>query len=414
MSVSAGYLAFLQRLEQTRHLGMLLGLDRLAAALEALGAPQRRLPAVHIAGTNGKGSTAAMTESILRASGLRTGLFTSPHLSRFTERFRITGREIAGERLAGLFTRVQSTGATLTYFEVATALAFLAFAEDVVEVAVLEVGLGGRLDATNLCRPVATAITGIGLEHTDVLGPTLTAIAGEKAGIAKRDVPLSLGDLPPEADREVARVAAAVGAPVARLGRDFADAPVAPRLPGPHQRANAALAVQLARTAAAALARALPDETIARGLREVSWPGRLEWLADDLLVDGAHNADGMVALLAALPDRRPRALVLSIVRGKAVAEMLAGAARAFDCLVFTRSQNPRALPAAELAAVLPGSSTVRSLVVEDPRQALDRARAEVGQGGLGVVAGSLFLVGEIRAHLLGEPADPVVGGDPLP
>ena len=416
--MTAGYRQLLERLEQSRHLGVMLGLDRLQTALQALGSPHLRLPAVHIAGTNGKGSTAAMTESILRAAGLRTGLYTSPHLGRFTERIRIAGREIEGQTLARLDAPLAATGVSLTYFEEATALAFLAMAEAAVEVAVLEVGLGGRLDATNLCRPLATAITSIGLEHTDVLGGTLTAIAREKAGIAKPAVPLYLGELPPEAELEARRVAAEVGAPVGRLGVDLADAPVAPSLPGPHQRANAALAVALSRTAAAGLARPLPDETIVAGLGSVVWPARLEALAPDLLLDAAHNPDGLRALLAALPARRPRALVLSIVRGKAVPEMLALAAGGFDRIYLTRSRNPRALSPLELAGQLPPGCPP-PILADDPILALASARRQVAPGGLVVVAGSLFLVGEIRSHLLGEPVDPdvgagVVGGDPMP
>jgi hypothetical protein len=226
--VGAAYQRLLARLEQTRPLGVSLGLQRMQQALAALGSPERALRAVHIAGTNGKGSTAAMTESILRAAGLRTGLYTSPHLARFTERIRIDGWEIDGDALAALDEQIQATGVALTYFEVATVLAFLAMLQARVDVAVLEVGLGGRLDSTNVCQPVATAITSIALDHTDLLGDTLTAIAAEKAGIAKPGVPLLLGRLPVEADREIARIAAAVGAPVARLGAEVSPAPPRP------------------------------------------------------------------------------------------------------------------------------------------------------------------------------------------
>jgi dihydrofolate synthase / folylpolyglutamate synthase len=413
------YRRLLARLEQVRQLGVLLGLERLEAALQALGSPHRRLPAVHIAGSNGKGSTAAMVESILRQAGLRTGLYTSPHLSRFSERIQIAGREVDGELLGRLDRQLEATGVPLTYFEVATALGFMAMAEAQVQVAVLEVGLGGRLDATNVCQPLATAITSIGLEHTDVLGTTLAAIAREKAGIAKPDVPLYLGALPPEAEAAARQVAAAVRAPVGQVGVDLGPAPVAPALAGPHQQHNAALAVALARAAAESLGCELPEGAVERGLRQVVWPARLEQLAPDVLVDGAHNLDGLQALLAALPavtpmcNRRPRVLVLSLVRGKPAAEMLALAARAFDGLVLTRSHNPRAVDPAELAALLP-DGTPPPVIEADAIQALDRARAQAAPGGLVVVAGSLFLAGEIRAHLRGEPVDPIPGGDPMP
>jgi dihydrofolate synthase / folylpolyglutamate synthase len=409
--MGAAYERMLARLESTRALGVSLGLDRMRSALQALGSPEVRVPAVHVAGTNGKGSTAALAESILREAGLRTGLFTSPHLARFSERIRLDGREVAGDALAPLEERVRATGVELTYFEVATLLAFLAMADAGVDVGVLEVGLGGRLDATNVCRPLATAITSIGLDHTDLLGDTLAAIAGEKAGIAKAGVPLLLGDLPPPAEAEIRRVAAQVGAPVARLGQEIPPAPVAPALAGPHQAGNAALAVALARTAAAALGRPLPDEVVARGLHHVVWPGRLEWVAPDVLIDAAHNLEGVEALLAGLPAVRPRALLISIVRGKPAARMLALLAPHFDSLWLTRSSNQRALAPGELAALVP---TGPVQAVDDPRTALAGARAAVAPGGLVVVCGSVFLVGEIRAHILGEVVDPILSADPLP
>jgi dihydrofolate synthase/folylpolyglutamate synthase len=408
------YLRLLARLEQVRQHGVMLGLDRLQAALQALGSPHLRLPAVHVAGSNGKGSTAAMVESILRQAGLRTGLYTSPHLCRFTERIQIEGREVSGEVLGRLDRQLEATGVPLTYFEVATALGFMAMAEVAVDVAVLEVGLGGRLDATNVCQPLATAITSIGLEHTDVLGTTLAAIAREKAGIAKPGVPLYLGALPPEAEAVARQVAAAVRAPVGQVGADLGPAPVAPALAGLHQQQNAALAVALARTAAEGLGRELPGPAIERGLRQVVWPARLELVAPDVLLDGAHNLEGFQALLAALPPRRPRALLLSLVRGKPAVEMLALAARAFDRLVLTRSHNPRAVEPADLAALLPVGAGLPVSVEVDPIQALAAARAQVAPDGLVVVAGSLFLAGEIRAHLRGEPVDPIPGGDPMP
>jgi dihydrofolate synthase/folylpolyglutamate synthase len=407
-----GYRRLLARLEGARTLGVSFGLDRIRAALARLGSPERAYVTVQVAGTNGKGSTAAMTEAILRAAGLRTGLFTSPHLCRFTERIRIDGREIDGERLAALDPAVVATGVPLTYFEISAVLAFRAFAEAHVDVAVLETGLGGRLDAVTAASPVATAITSIGLDHTELLGGTLPEIAREKAGIAKPGVPLYLGPLPPEADGEIAHIAASVGASVHRYSVDLAPAD-APALAGPHQRANATLAVALARSGATARGRTLSDATIAAGLRAVVWPGRLEWLAPDVLVDCAHNQQGAEALVAALPPERPTALVLSVVRGKDAAGMLAVLAPHFALVVATRSRNERALPAAELGALLRDQ---RVEVVEDPAAALALARgfADEHPDGYVVVAGSIFLVGELRARLLGEPVDPLPGGDPLP
>jgi dihydrofolate synthase/folylpolyglutamate synthase len=424
--VGATYADLLRQLADLRMAGVDLGLDRIRAVLEALGNPQRGVVTVHIAGTNGKGSTAAMTDAILRAAGLRPGLYTSPHLSRFTERIRIDGREAEGDRLAVLAERVararETVGVPLTYFEVATVLAFLAFAEARVDVAVLETGLGGRLDATTVCEPVATAITSIALDHAEFLGATLPEIAREKAGIAKTGVPLLLAPLPAEARAAIEERAASVGAPVLHFGRDFAEPAGRLALAGPHQRTNAALAVALARRACDAGGRQLAEAHIAAGLAGVAWPGRMEWLGSDLLLDCAHNPEGAAALAQAValtPAGRRRALVFSAVAGKAVSDMLAVLTPPFDFVVATRSSSERALPAEEVArlaaAVAPSSSSQGRPVVSQvaaPMAAVGAARTLVGPGGLVVVAGSTFLVGDVRATVLGEVRDPLRTSDP--
>jgi dihydrofolate synthase / folylpolyglutamate synthase len=409
------YADLLARLEAARALGVELGLARVRDALARLGDPQRRFAAVQLAGTNGKGSTAAMTEAILRAAGVRTGLHTSPHLSRFTERIRVDGTEVAGDALAALDVRVAATDVPLTYFEIATVLAFVAFAELGVEVAVLETGLGGRLDAVTTCEPVVTAVTSLALDHTDYLGGTLREIAREKAGIIKPGVPCLLGPLPPEADEELARAAAAAGAPLLRVGKDFplVDAPVA--LAGPHQATNAALAVELARRAAARVGCALSPEAIRDGLAAVRWPGRLERVAPDVLLDCAHNVEGARALAAALPALAggcPVALVLSIVRDKDTAGIVGALAPAVSAVIATQSGSARALPVHELERVA-RHHCGHTKAAPDPVVALALARRLVGHGGLVVVAGSIFLVGELRAHLLGETVDPTPLSDPL-
>jgi dihydrofolate synthase/folylpolyglutamate synthase len=353
----------------------------------------------------------------LRAAGLRTGLHTSPHLARFTERIRVGGAEVDGDRLAELDARIAATGVPLTYFELATVLAFLAFAEEGVEAAVLETGLGGRLDAVTACEPVGTAVTSIGLDHMDYLGPTLRDISREKAGIIKPGVPHLLGVLPPEADEEQERAAVAVGAPLLRLGRDFAAPAVDLPLPGAHQEANAAIAAGLARTVFQA--RGVQPTTwrsaTLQGLAEVRWPGRLERVTSDVLLDCAHNVEGARALAAALPELaegRPVALLTSIVRDKDADGILAALAPAVSAIIATQSSNPRSLPAADLKAIA-ARHCARTQTAPDPVVALNLARRLVGHGGLIVVAGSIFLVGELRAHLLGEPVDPVPLSDPL-
>ncbi len=427
--MAADYPALLERLEGLRHLGVDLGLERVHRALALLGSPEARLPAVQIAGTNGKGSTAAMTEAILRAAGWRTGLYTSPHLSRFTERIQIAGVEVDGDRLARLDGRVSGTGIALTYFEVATLLAFLVMAEEGVELAVLETGLGGRLDAVTACRPLATAITSISWDHMDYLGDTLGAIAREKAGILKPGVPCFLGRLSVEADREIARVAEEVGAPLRRLGAE-PDLPVVGALVGEaglrgaHQLSNAALAVALATEAGRRSKRPISEQAIAAGLAGVRWPGRLESIGDDVLLDCAHNPEGAEALAAALPEiarGRRVALVLSVVAGKELAGVLRPLLPLVSVVVATRSRNSRARTPAELvaAAVGAGGAGAGVAVVLEREEALE-AVAEARRrlidrfgGGLVVVAGSIFLVGEVRAALLGEATDPRRVSDPV-
>jgi dihydrofolate synthase/folylpolyglutamate synthase len=413
--MASPYAGLLARLQAVRSLGVELGLAHVREALARLGDPQRRFAAVQIAGTNGKGSTAAMTEAILRGAGLRTGLYTSPHLARFTERIRIDGREIDGDRLATFDPAVVATGVPLTYFEVATVLAFLAFADAGLDVAVLETGLGGRLDAVTTAEPLATAITSIGIDHTGYLGDTLQAIAGEKAGILKPGVPCFLGRLPAEADAEIDRVAESVGAPLLRLDRDFAVRTSAPGLAGPHQRANGAVALALARTAARHLGRPLDDAKVVRALADVRWPGRLEAIGDDLLLDCAHNEESARALAAALRERaagRRTVLVVSIVNDKDPAAILAALAPGAAAIVLTRSDNPRALAPDRLARVAAGLFP-EVAERDDPEAALAEARRLAGPGGLVVVCGSLFLVGALRARLLGEPLDPVPTSDPV-
>ena len=433
--MAADYPALLARLDGLRSLGVDFGLDRVQRALARVGSPERRLPAVQIAGTNGKGSTAAMTEAILRAAGWRTGLYTSPHLCRFTERIRVGGVEVEGDRLAHLDEAIAATGVPLTYFEVATMLAFMAMAgPDVgVELAVLETGLGGRLDAVTACQPLATAITSIGWDHMDYLGSTIRSIAREKAGILKPGVPCFVARLPPEAGDEIARIAADVGAPLRHLGRDFEWPAPAAALVGAHQRSNAALAVALAVEAGQRLGRPISREAIGAGLTGVRWPGRLETLAagDDgeVLVDCAHNPEGAEALAAAIPDRtrgRRAALVISVVAGKDLPGILRPLLPAFSVVVATRSRNPRSLAPRALAAAIealtslprePSAPLPPVIVADDPRAAITQARRrlddEGGADGLIVVAGSIFLVGEVRAALLGERCDPRAVSDPL-
>lgn len=418
-AAGAGYRHFLAQLESVRTLGVALGLDRIRDALARLGHPEASLVGVQVAGTNGKGSCAAMSAAVLRAHGLRVGLYTSPHLVRFTERIRVDNREVDGDALAEHGDAVLATGVPLTYFEVATLVAVRVMAAAGVDAVIWETGLGGRLDAVTALPVVGTAITSIGLDHTDLLGDSIEAIAAEKAGIARSGVPLLVGPVPAAAAAVIERQAAVVGAPVRRYPGELAAAP-APALAGAHQRTNAALATALAGLVLGNSGQGLRAPAVAQGLAEVQWPGRLEWITPDVLLDGAHNAEGAAALAAyvgSLPvNRRPRALVLSLVRGKDHGALLAALAALWPDLlavVVTRSMNPRALPPAELAAAVRAAGAPAVEVAATSAEALQRARQRAA-GAPVLVAGSLFLVGETRAALTGEPVDPVVTGDPLP
>jgi len=397
-----------------------LGLERIAALLEALDRPQQACRIVHVAGTNGKGSTCAMIESGLRAAGHRTGLFTSPHLVEPTERIRIAGCPVSAMRFATAFDQVHACAETLlrqeridlhpTYFETVTAMALLLFREDGVEFAVLEVGLGGRLDATNVVVPELSVITPVDFDHEAFLGKSLASIAAEKAGILKPGVPAIFAPQRPEAEAVLVARAAQLGVPVTHsaalpisgialhaTGSDFtwAGAPVHCPLPGEHQIDNAV-------TAIAALARlAIPLEAIRQGIAQTVWPGRLERISThpEIILDGAHNPAGARALAAYLDrfyDPGRVWLIYGAMRDKAVAEMAA--------ILFPRARHVIVTAPAQTRALRPES--IRDLSDHDsievaPNLAAALARAaQAAPGDAIFITGSLFLVGEARALLL--------------
>ncbi len=409
--------AWLQRLEVTG--GWDLKLERMRAALALRGHPEAAVPAVHIAGTNGKGSTAAMVEAVLRAAGWRTGLYTSPHLVDFAERIRAGGGAIPHDDVISLVTELRGVleayAIGLTHFEFATLLALEWFARIGVEVAVVEVGLGGRLDATNTVRPVVTAITSLAHDHEEWLGRELGQIASEKAGIAKAGVPLVLGRLPPEADAVVAAHAAEVGAPLLRAGHDgtlaggtfrardgtvWAD--IAVGLPGAFQQGNAEVA--LLAVAQLRPRFAVDAAAVRGGLAAVRWPGRLAVVrtAPLVVIDGAHNPAGVAALAADLPeligDRR-LILVFAVMADKAwpamLAHLLPRAAEVLVTRVGWRGLDPQ-----RLAAAAGGAVPVRA--VHDAGDAVRTAVSRAGPEDAVLVTGSLLLAGEAYAAL--DPA----------
>ncbi len=408
------------------HRGVELGLDRVLVGAQAVGAPHQRLRALHVAGTNGKGSTCAMLEAVALRAGLRVGLYTSPHLCRLAERVRIGGEPIAEAALDEALARVLSDApAELTFFETLTLAAFVAFEEAALDVVVLEVGLGGRLDATNLVeRPLATGITNItigdggrDLEHAALLGSTSEAIAREKAGIGKRGCPLVVGAMDAAAREVILAVAEERGASpiyVCRGGEDRAalmpdgsSLALAPRLIGPHQRDNAHVAAAMASFAAPELG--LGPSDIEAGVAEAVWPARFELLSIDgreVILDCAHNVEGARSLAATLAARghRPERslLVFGALADKGFASMLRLLAplareRIYTCPAGRAPADPSAL-----TEIAPGAAE------PSPAAAIELALRRAAPDDTVIVCGSIYLVGAVRAHLLGLPTDPVI------
>jgi dihydrofolate synthase / folylpolyglutamate synthase len=425
------YEVLLARLFSARRFGVRLELERMVACLERLGRPQARFAAVaQIAGTNGKGSTAAFAESVLRAGGIRTGLYSSPHLSRLSERFRVAGEELEPAELLEADRAVSGAAAAagfdLTFFERLTAMAVWAFARRGVEVAVLEVGLGGRLDATTAVGADVAAVTGVALDHQEHLGDSLAEIAREKAGIfraGQRAVVGASGE--PEAVPLLCHEAQRIG--VASLtvlqGDALAAVPEPLGLAGAHQRANAACALAVV-DHLEAFGGPLAADVRARGLAACRLPGRMEVVASSptVIVDGAHNPQAARALAAALHERAERrwVLVLAVSRDKdaaGIAAALGGgeAGGPVTEVVVTATRHERALGVEPLArAVRSAAPGLAIHPVADAASALALARDLAGPDGAVVVAGSLFLAGEAREVLIGERADPRPVTDPLP
>jgi dihydrofolate synthase / folylpolyglutamate synthase len=406
-------------------LGIKFGLEAMRALVGELGHPERSYPTLLIAGTNGKGSVAAYVDAVLRAGGLRSGLYTSPHLVRVHERIAVDGREISPSALGRAVGRVRQAADRLvasgaleqhpTYFEVLTAAAFVHFQSRRVGAAVLEVGLGGRLDATNVAEPLASAIVSVDLDHQEFLGASLGEIAAEKAGVLRAGRTTVLGPLPGEAHAATARRADELGARLIDAGEGTrvvevhagvlgvttpsgAYAGLHP-LPGAHQRDNLLVAIRLLEEAKRAglpvnLSR-LPD-----GIAATRWPGRLERIegAPPLLLDGAHNPAGARALAAELLTQKPFVLLFGAMADKDVESVARSLFPLAEALVLTAPPMDRAASPAEVAARA-GESARGAHLEPDVRKALAAARQMAGPNRLVVVAGSLYLVGEVKAIL---------------
>jgi len=441
-----------ERLSGMQYTGDDFKLDRMRELLHRLGDPQETIPAVHIAGTKGKGSTAALTAQILSAAGIRTALFTSPHISAFEERMAVAGVNPARHelvelvrQLADVVTDLDKTPGQMspTYFEIATALAWLYFQERRAEIAVLEVGMGGRLDATNLCRPAVSIITSISRDHTRQLGSRLDQIAREKAGIIKNSVPVVSGVTSDPARSVIVEACQSRNAPLYLLGRDFGyryfprtsvldespeispgngpdnnrgsivdiETPVrqwrnlALPLVGEHQARNLALAT-------ASIQRLqdqgwkIPDSAVAMGLANFRWPGRIEVLSrrPTVIIDAAHNWEAVAALLRTLDESfsaRRRVLVFAATRDKDVQGMLRQLLPKFDTVVVTCFQNnPRHVPVEVLVRMVRGLTDQPLHAAADAAAAWKLARRFADRDDLICITGSFFIAAEMRELLV--------------
>jgi dihydrofolate synthase / folylpolyglutamate synthase len=398
--------------------GVRLGIDRMRLLAAALGHPERRYPCIHVAGTNGKGSVAAMLESIFRAAGWRTGLYTSPHLVRLGERMQVDRVAMTDDEIVAYARELQGHADTLaahdiedhpSFFEFMTGAAFLHFARKRVDIALVEVGLGGRFDATNIVEPEIAVITSIGLDHCELLGDTLAKIAFEKAGIIKPGRPVVVGRMPAEAFAEIERVAAERGAPLWSVEREFG--PDLARYPttnleGDYQRWNAATA--------ALVARLMPErwrltpEAIMRGLRDVAWPGRWQRIhvgATPVILDATHNPEGAeqldanLAKLVAETGRAPVVVTGATGERRAMAVLAAVAKHAREIHLVVPQQD-RAMPFEVLERCIPTgySGTVRRATLKEVFPYPEHC-AVGAPGETVVVTGSLYLLGEVLERL---------------
>jgi dihydrofolate synthase/folylpolyglutamate synthase len=418
--------------------GIKLALSNSLRLMVSLGSPHRKFRSVHVAGTNGKGSTAAFIAGMLRAAGYRVGLYTSPHLVSFTERIRINGDPISEKRVVELAQRVrkaygglkpagESAAMSPTFFEVTTAIAFIYFAEEEVDIAVIEVGMGGRLDSTNVIIPLVSVITNIDLEHTEFLGTTLEQIATEKAGIIKPGVPVVTGAVQPDVVSVIERTAEAKAAGISRLSRDFMPENVVSgaepvfdyrgrkaayeglklRLIGRYQVDNACLAlaaVEYLREAGIAV----DEQAVRRGLEQTHWEGRMERIAKrpDIYLDGAHNPASAKKLAATVGELKTAygqlVLVIGILGDKDYQGIANEIVPLADRVVVTRPQYSRALDVPFLAGEIRKLHT-RVTTAETVAEAIALARDDASSDDLILVTGSLYMVGDARALLSARP-----------
>lgn len=399
-----------------------LRLDRMDRALALFDHPERQFPSLHIAGTNGKGSTSAMLYSILSEAGYRTALYTSPHLVSFTERIRIGKDEITTEDVVALaeelWRRTEAADVPLTFFEFVTAMAFIHFARRQVDVAVVEVGLGGRLDATNVVTPLVSAITTVSKDHEAYLGPDEISIGREKGGIIKPGIPVVCGNVSPAVAQLLRNIALERAAPAYFLGVDFGFSlkneglfdytglkqhysNIELALRGRHQRANTSVALAALELVCDRFP--VSEKSLRQGLRTVSWPGRLEVMLErpTVILDGAHNPEGVRALVDEMNQFRQGRkikLLFATMADKEWEIMLRELEKTADEVIFTRVKMERSANPDQLAQSLTESIPHRE--IDDSRIALQTLLSETGPEEIILVAGSLYLLGEVRPRLL--------------
>ena len=422
----------LESLYSLQKFGIKLGLSSTANLLRGLGNPQEDRPCIHIAGTNGKGSVAAFLSSILQRAGYRVGLYTSPHLVRFSERFQINSREIEPEeviRLVQKVRRVMNADEPPTFFEAVTAMALTYFAEAGTDLDIIETGMGGRLDATNLVQPLVTMITNISLENQDYLGGSLEAIAREKAGIVKPGIPVVSGARQPRVQDLLGAVCRELSAPLYVAGRDFRVRSARTGLhyfglqqklnrlrlglPGPHQAGNAGLALAGIELLAERGLH-IGEQAIREGLEQARWPGRMHLLPGRprILLDGAHNAAAVASLARGLREGfnfSRLLLVIGIMADKDAGKILGQLLPLAEQVIYTRPVYERAMEPARLQEFGRRFGTPGE-VIQPLQAALDRAREMARGDDLIVVTGSLFTVGEALSLLCPEQGLPEGGG----
>jgi dihydrofolate synthase / folylpolyglutamate synthase len=404
--------------------GMIFGLTQVERILGAIGNPHKEIQAIHIGGTNGKGSTAAMMSSILQKEGYRVGLYTSPHLIRFTERIKVNGKEIEEEEVAALTEwmrkETESAGVTppFTFFDFTTAMALHYFNQKLVDLAILEVGLGGRLDSTNVVDPVISIITNIAKDHEEYLGKTILKIAKEKAGIIKKGKPLITAATQPQVLRLFLKICQGKRSPCFRVGKEFRYARTGDEdfdyegldrklwsihlnLKGFHQIINATTALG-AMEVLEDLGYRVSTEAMVDGLRGVDWPGRLEMVSSSprVILDGAHNPAGALALKESLKKEfqyRHLILLVGIMKDKDSRSMLHLLAPLADTIILTQPHTGRAAPPAVLKKAL-GRSWKKAEIREDMKEAIERGLSLTQEGDLFCITGSLYTVGEARTY----------------